>query len=94
MVSGLPWRLSVVKSLPANAGDASLIPGLGRYPEKRNGNTLQYSCLENSMEREALKATVHRATKELDTTEVTKQQQTIIHTLIHFQINWCKLSTF
>jgi len=44
----------VVKNLPANAGDArdkGLIPGSGRSPEVRNGNSLQYSCWENSMDR-------------------------------------------
>ena len=42
---------SVVNNPPANAGDASLIPGLGRSPGEGNGNPLQYSCLENSMDR-------------------------------------------
>ena len=37
----------VVKNLPANAGDAGSIPGLGRFPGGRNGNPLQDSCLEN-----------------------------------------------
>ena len=52
----------VVKNLPANAGDprdAGLIPGLGRSREGRNGNTLQYSCLENPMVRGDWQATVH-----------------------------------
>ena len=44
---------SVVRNLPANAGDEGLIPGLGRSPDGRNGNTLQYSCLGNPMDREA-----------------------------------------
>ena len=44
---------SVVKNPPANAGDMSFIPGSGRYPGGGNGNTLQYSCLENPMDREA-----------------------------------------
>ena len=46
----------VVKNLPANAGDikdAGLIPGLGRFPGIGNGNSLQYYCLENSMDRGA-----------------------------------------
>ena len=46
----------MVKNLPANAGDArdvGLIPGSGRSPGERNGNPLQYSCLENSMDRGA-----------------------------------------
>ena len=45
---------SVVKNLPANAGDVGLIPGLGRSPEAGNGNPFQYSCLENSMEKRSL----------------------------------------
>ena len=59
------------KNSPANAGDAGdvgLIPGLGRSGAG-NGNPLQYSCLENSMDRGAWRATVHRVAKELDTTE-------------------------
>ena len=38
---------SVVKTLPANAGDLDSIPGSGRSPGEGNGNPLQYSCLEN-----------------------------------------------
>ena len=51
----------VVKNLPANAGDLrdlGLVPGSGRSPGEGNGNPLQYSCLENSMERGAWWATV------------------------------------
>ena len=44
---GLPGG-SVVKNLPANAGDVSLIPGSGRSPGEGSGNPLQYSCLEKS----------------------------------------------
>ena len=43
----------MVKNPPAKAGDEGMIPGLGRSPGGRNGNPLQYSCLENSMNREA-----------------------------------------
>ena len=53
---------TVVKNLPANAGDigdAGLIPGLGRSLGGGNGNSLQYSCLGNPMDREAWWATVH-----------------------------------
>ena len=50
--------VSVVKNLLANAGDAGLIPGSGRFPGEGNHNPLQYSCLENPMDREALWATV------------------------------------
>ena len=53
----------MVKNLPANAGDASSIPGLGRSPGGENGNPLQYSCLENPMDRGAWWAIVHEVTK-------------------------------
>ena len=56
----------VVKNLSTNAGDTrdvSFIPGLGRSPGEGNGNLLQYSFLENSMDREAWRATVHGVTK-------------------------------
>ena len=49
---------SVIKNLPANAGDSGLIPGLGRSPEEGNGNPLQYSCLQSPMDRGAWWATV------------------------------------
>ena len=44
---------SMVKNLPANVGDVDLIPGSGRSPGEGNGNLLQYSCLEYSMDRGA-----------------------------------------
>ena len=56
----------VVKNLPTNAGeirDASLIPGSGRCPKEGYGNPLQYSCLENPMDRGTWQATIHRASK-------------------------------
>ena len=58
----------MVKNLPtnANAGDVrhtGLIPGLGRSPGEGNGNPLQFSCLENPMDRGAWWATVHRVAK-------------------------------
>ena len=49
----------MVKNLPANVGDVGLIPGSGRSPGVGNGNPLQYSCLENPMDREAWWARVH-----------------------------------
>ena len=58
---------SAVKTLPKNAGDAGLIPGLGRSPREENGNPLQYSCLGNSTDKGAWWATVHGVTKESDT---------------------------
>ena len=54
---------SVAKNLPANVRDAFSIPGSGRCPGRGTGNPLQYSCLENSMERGAWQATVHVITK-------------------------------
>ena len=60
---------SVVKNPPANAGDTSLIPGLERSPGVGNGNPLQYSCLENPIDRGTWRATVHGVTKELDSTQ-------------------------
>ena len=56
----------MVKNLPANGGDArdtGLIPELGRSPGEGNGNPLQYSSLENSMDRRAWQATVHGIAK-------------------------------
>ena len=48
-----------VKSSAYNAGDPGSILGLGRFPGEGNGNSLQYSCLENSTDRGAWWATVH-----------------------------------
>ena len=56
-----PWPVAswaslvaqIVKNLPVSAGDPGLIPGLGRSPGERNGYSLQYSCLEESMDRGA-----------------------------------------
>ena len=56
----------VVKNLPSNAGDtrdAGSTPGLGRSPEVGNGNSLQYSCLENPMDGGAWRATAHGVAK-------------------------------
>ena len=64
----------MVKNPPANAGDTrdvGSVPGLGRSPGGRHGNPLQYSCLENPMDR-AWWAIVYRVTKtQMDTTEAT-----------------------
>ena len=57
---------SVVKNLSANAGDAgdsSLIPGLGGSPGEENGNLLQYSCLEKPIDRGDWRATVYGVAK-------------------------------
>ena len=53
-VAGTSQMALVVKNMPANAGgirDTGLIPGSGRSPGEENGNPLQYSCLENPMDR-------------------------------------------
>ena len=57
---------SEVKASASNVGDLGSIPGLGRFPGEGNGNPLQYSCLENLMDREACSP---QGRKELDTTE-------------------------
>ena len=57
------------KESASNAGDPGSIPGSGRSPGEGTGNPLQYSCLENSMDRGAWQATVHGVTKELNMTE-------------------------
>ena len=53
----------MVKNPPANAGDMGLIPGSGRSPGEGNGNPLQYSCQDNSMDRGAWWATVPGVTE-------------------------------
>ena len=75
MVGGFPGD-SEVKVSAYNAGDLGSIPGSGRSSGEGNGNPLQYSSLENPMDRGAWWATVHKsleklALKELDTTEAT-----------------------
>ena len=58
----------VVKNLPADAGEAGSISRSGRPPGEENDNPLQYSCLENSMDRGGWQATVHGVATESDTT--------------------------
>ena len=58
MLWGFPCS-SVVKESAYNAGDLGLTPGSGRSPGEGNGNPLQYSCLENPVDRGAWRATVH-----------------------------------
>ena len=66
MFSGASQVVLVVKNLPANAEDTrdvGSIPGSGRSPGDGHGNPLQYSCLENPMDRGAWQVTVHGVTK-------------------------------
>ena len=62
----------MINNPPANAGDAGLIFGSGRFPGVRNGNPLQHSCLENFTDKEAWRATVHGVTR--------SQRQLSLHT--------------
>ena len=59
----------MVKNPPADARDMGSFPGVGRSPGGGNGNPLQYSFLENYMDRRASWITVHGCPKELDTAE-------------------------
>ena len=59
---------SAVKDLPANSGGTGSIPGSRRSPGEGIANPLQYSCLENSMDRGAWRAIDHGVTKESDMT--------------------------
>ena len=71
----------MVRNLPADAGDirdVGSIPGLGRFPGGGNGNPLQYSCLENPMDRRAWQATVHRVAESDMTKQLSMHAGTII----------------
>ena len=65
MIWGFPGGL-VVENQPANTGDTGSILGLGRSPGEGNGKPLQFSYLENPMDRGVWQATVQGVTKELD----------------------------
>ena len=72
----------MVKNPPANAGDArgvGSIPGLGRSLGIENGNLIQYSCLENSMDRGAWQATVYGVAKSWTQLNVRTQTHTVVH---------------
>ena len=70
---------AVVKNSPANAGDTGSIPGSGRSSGGENGNLLQYSCLENPMDRGAWWATIHGVAKSW--TWLTNRTTTFIYML-------------
>ena len=61
-------NLLAMQKTACNSGDLGLIPESGRSPGEGNGNSLQYACLGNPMDRGALWATVHEVAKESDTT--------------------------
>ena len=69
----------MVKDPPANTGDISLIPGLGRSSGGGNGNILQYSGLENPMDRGAWWGTVRRVAKRYQKDQT---EQLSVHTCI------------
>ena len=84
-IKGAPGG-SAVKNSPASAGDSGSVPESGRSPEGGNGNPLQCSCLGNSMDRGAWRATVHGVT-ESDTAEHT-------HTHTHTHTSESRLSSY
>jgi len=59
---------SVIKNPPSSVGGMDPNLGSGRFPGEANGNPLQYSCLENSMDKGVWWTTVHGVAKEFDTT--------------------------
>ena len=63
------------KESTCNAGDMGLIPGSGRYPGEGNNNPLQYSCLENPIDRGDCQVAVHGVSKESDMTVIKQQQK-------------------
>ena len=67
---------SMDKQSACNAGDAGSIPGQGRFPGGGHGNQLQYSWLENPMDRGAQRATVHGVAKQSGTAEATDHART------------------
>ena len=87
-VYGAPQVALVVKNPPANAGDtrdAGSIPELGTSPGRGHGNPLQYSCLENPMDREAWRATIHRVTQNWTQLNMSMGSQRVGHSeQLHF----------
>ena len=79
--SGLSWWLRGEESA-CSAGDLNLIPGLGRTSGEGNDNSLHHSCLENSMDRDAWQAVVHRVTK--SSTQLSDFHFQIQHTVFSY----------
>ena len=81
----------VIKNLPDNAGDirnVGSIPGSRRSREGGHGNPLQYSCLENPMDRGTWQATLHRVTK--SQIQLSNLAAAAAYTYTHTRINQCK----
>ena len=85
---------SVGKKSACNAGDLGSIPGSGKSPGEGSGNPLDYSCLENSMDRGAWQATVHGVTR-VRHDLATKRQQIFNWRIIalHYCVSFCHPST-
>ena len=81
--------MPVVKNPPVNAGDAGSNPGSGRSPGKGNGNPLQYSCLENSLNRGAWWATIHGVTKSRTWLSTKAHAHRARSWLIHLEFRKC-----
>ena len=81
--NGIPWWLRGKESA-CNAGDMGFISGSERSPGEENGNPLQYSCLENSMDRGGWWAIVHRVAKEADDLVSKQQRKNTYYELICF----------
>ena len=84
---------SVVKNPLSNAGDVSSIPGLGRSPGEGNGNSLQYSCQGNPMDRGVWLATVGGVTEELNMTRQLNKNNICIHSHSHGVLRGQRVST-
>ena len=93
--TGASQMALVVKNPPANAGDTrdlGSIPGSGRSPREGKGNPLQYSCLENPMDRGAWRAMVHSVSQ--SRTDVTKHIPPRPPMGLNLSDKWCGLAQF
>ena len=94
-VHNLAWSFpggSNSKESACNVGDQGSIPGSEGYPAEGNGNPLQYSCLENSMDRGAWWVTVHGVTKSQITTKRLTHTHTHTHTHTTLLGSWPRLA--
>ena len=76
------------KGSACNVGDMGSIPESKRSPGEGNGSPLQYSCLENPMDRGAWWATVHGITEELDTTYRVNNKNNSVCLLVEIDLLW------